>query len=313
MSVQRIVNYFCKKELSRYHYKVYGLHIGSALELPELIPARNTASEVDIGFGSIPEHLPEVRGSGVLFEASFNDFLFKYEGIGRIRVQNGNRIIIQAEKGALMSDIRLVLLGSGLGALLHQRGMLAIHGSAITNGRHTAIITGPSGVGKSSLAAGLFELGFSVIADDISVICENGNSQFKVAHGIPHLKLWKDVLNHLNHGNELTRVRPQLEKYRKPISLPAEETPGLSKVVVINPSNERDFSCSEVLGNEKFHLLRSNTYRLRYIDKMDRTEAHFRNLSRLVPSVQVVYVNRPYHPLNIFDFATYVSGIIFEA
>lgn len=143
----RFVTYLCSKSLIIYHYKVYGLLIGSELELPELSQVQNTEVDVSIGFGEVPEHLPEVRGSGVLFEAAKNDFLFKFEGIGRYRVQNGNRIIVQPEREASPSEIRLVLLGSSIGALLHQRGMLAIHGSAITDGNQTVILTGQSGVG----------------------------------------------------------------------------------------------------------------------------------------------------------------------
>lgn len=297
--------------MSKYYYKVYGLNIGSELELPELTPARNIQVDVAVDFGKVPEHLPEVNGSGILFEAAVNDFLFKFKGVGRFRVQNGNRIIIQADKEASPEDIRLILLGSSIGALLHQRGMLAIHGSAITDGRQTALFSGPSGVGKSTLAAGLHELGYSVIADDISVICEKGEKHFGIAHGIPHLKLWKDVLVHLNQADKLAKVRPQLDKYRKPIPLAEKEIPGLSKMVILSPSNNRDYSYSEVLGREKFHLLRSNTYRMQFIDKMDQTEVHFQNLSRLVNSIQMFDIRRPHNPLNIMEFAKYVSEIIF--
>lgn len=295
-----------------YYYKVYGLNISSELELPELNPVQDIKVDVTIGFGEVPEHLPEIRGSGVLFEAALNDFLFKFEGIGRYRVQNGSRIIIQPEKEALPADIRLVLLGSSIGALLHQRGMLAIHGSAITDGKQTVIISGPSGVGKSTLAAGLLELGYSVIADDVSVISKNGEQHFRVENGIPYLKLWKDVLVHLKQAGDLTKVRPQLEKFRKPIPVPEKETPNLSKLVILSPSNSADYSYSEILGRDKFHLLRNNTYRLQFIDKMNQTEVHFRNLSRLVNSVQIFQVNRPHNPLNILEFARYISEIIFK-
>ena len=298
--------------MNKYYYKVYGLTIGSELELPELTPAQNIKADVIIGFGKVPEHLPEVRGSGILFEAALNDFLFKFEGIGRYRVQYGKRITIQPEKEALPAEIRLVLLGSSIGALLHQRGMLAIHGSAITDGKQTAILSGQSGVGKSTLAAGLLELGYSVIADDISVIGQNGKQHFIVENGIPHLKLWKDVLVHLNQAEVLTKVRPQLEKYRKPIPVLEEETPSLSKMVILNVSNSKDFSCSEILGRDKFHLLRNNTYRLQFIDKMNQTEAHFRNLSQLVNSIQMFHVDRPGDPLNVREFAKYMSEIIFK-
>ena len=296
----------------RHYYKVYGLNISSEIELPELSPFPEIKADVSIAFGKVPEHLPEVRGSGILFEAAYNDFLFRFEGIGRYRVQDGSRITVQAEKEALPSEIRLLLLGSCIGALLHQRGMLAIHGSAVTDGKQTVIFSGQSGAGKSSLAAGLQELGFTVIADDISVIGQIGDQDFKVENGIPNLKLWKDVLVHLKQPDDLTKVRPLLEKYRKPIPVPDEETPGLSKIVILSPSNSRDFSYSEILGKEKFHHLRTNTYRLQFIDKMNQTEVHFRNLSRLVNSVQMFNVERPHNPLNILEFSTYISEIIFK-
>jgi hypothetical protein len=298
--------------LNRYHYKVYGLTIDSELELPELIPVQLVKAEVTIGFGNVPEHLPEVRGTGILFEAACDDFLFKFDGVGRFRVQGGDRIIVQAEKQALPSEIRLLLLGSSIGALLHQRGMLAIHGSAITDGKQTAILSGQSGVGKSSLAAGLLELGYSVIADDISVIGQNGKQHFMVERGIPHLKLWKDVLVHLNKGIDFAIVRPQLEKYRMPIPVWEGEIPNLSKIVLLRLSNSADYSYSEILGKDKFHLLRRNTYRLQFIDKMNQTEVHFRNLSRLVNSIQMFHADRPVDPLNLRGFANYISENFFK-
>lgn len=299
--------------MNSYPYKVYGLQISSELELPELTPVQHGKADVTVEFGKVPEHLPEVSGSGVLFEAAFNDFLFKFEGIGRYRVQDGKRIIIQPENEALPEEIRLVLLGSSIGALLHQRGMLAIHGSAITDGNQTTILSGQSGVGKSTLAAALLELGYSVIADDISVIGRNGRGHFSVERGIPHLKLWKDALVLLNKTGDFSKVRPQLEKYRMPIPFLEEETPRLSKMVVINPSNSKDFSYSEILGKDKFHQLRSNTYRLQFIDKMHQTEVHFHNLSRLVNAIQMFHAGRPNDAVNIMGFAESIAEIIFKS
>lgn len=283
----------------------------SELELPELIPAQPVEEDVTIVFGEVPEHLPEVRGSGVLFEATFNDFLFRFKGIGRYRVQSGRKIIIQPERDAVPSEIRLVLLGSSIGALLHQRGMLAIHGSAVTDGHRTAILSGQSGVGKSTLAAGMLELGYSVIADDISVIGLNGKKQFIVEQGIPHLKLWKDVLAHLDQADGLDKIRPRIEKYRKPIPVPEEGTPVLSKMVILSPSHSAEFIYSEILGKDKFHQLRDSTYRLQFIDKMDQTETHFRNLSRLVNSIQMFHASRPPDLQTMVEFAKKLSENIF--
>jgi len=253
-----------------------------------------------------------MRGSGVLFEATTNDFLFRFKGIGRYRVQNGKKIIIQPEQEAVPGEIRLILLGSCIGALLHQRGILALHGSAISDGRQTVILSGHSGAGKSTLAAALLELGYSVIADDISVIGFGEKQQFIVEHGIPHLKLWKDVLVHFNQNDDLEKVRPQLEKYRKPIPVPKEAAP-LTRIVILSPSNSTDFRYSEILGKDKFHHLRNNTYRLQFIDKLNQTEAHFHNLSRLVSSIQMFHAYRPQNLTKILEFAQVIAGVIFTS
>jgi len=295
-----------------YHYRVYGLNIGSELELPELVPGQPRQDDVTVRFGEVPEHLPIVRGSGVLFEASANDFLFKFKGIGRYRVQNGKTIVIHPEKEAFPEEIRLVLLGSSIGALLHQRGILALHGSAITDGHQTVIMSGPSGAGKSTLAAAFLELGYSVVADDISVIGLNEKQQFIVEPGIPFLKLWKDVLVHFNQPDGLAKVRPRLEKYRMPIPLPGEEVAPLTRMVILHPSNAKDLKYTEISGLGKFHQLRDHTYRLQFVDKLDQTEAHFRNLSQLVNSIQMFRANRPQNLQKVMEFAEHMSHFIFK-
>jgi len=299
--------------LSTYQYKVYGLTLSSELELPELIPAQITDPDVTITFGEVPEHLPVIKGSGVHYEAANKDFLFRFEGIGQFRVQNGNRITIQSEQNTHPEEIRLFLLGSNLGALLHQRGMLAMHGSAVSDGHNTTILSGKSGSGKSSLAAGLLELDYAVIADDISVICRNENQEFYVEKGIPHMKLWKDVLAHLNQPLDLKKVRPQLEKYKKPIDDKHVSTTALAKIVVLSSTNVPGFRHSDIFGADKFHALRNNTYRLQYIDKLNQTKTHFQSMSQLVSSIQMFHAQRPRSPLTVKEFAYYVSENIIKA
>ena len=58
------------------------------------------------------------------------------------------------------------------------------------------IIAGISGTGKSSLAAVLVRRGYPLLADDVSVIGFQDNEPV-VYPGIPHLKLWYDVMKKL--------------------------------------------------------------------------------------------------------------------
>ena len=51
------------------------------------------------------------------------------------------------------SDVRVFLLGSCIGALLHQRGILVLHAGAIHTDKGAVLFTGPWGIGKSTLLA----------------------------------------------------------------------------------------------------------------------------------------------------------------
>ena len=103
-----------------------------------------------------------------------------------------------------------------MGGLLHQKGVLPIHGSAIANDQDAYIIAGVSSSGKSSLAAAFSKMGFSLLTDDVSVIQFKDKKPF-VHPGTPYLKLWSDVIAHLNDDSDMQRVRPKLEKFYKPV------------------------------------------------------------------------------------------------
>ena len=88
--------------------------------------------------------------------------------------------------------------------------MLAI-GSADTQG--CIAIVGAKGAGKSTTAAALAKQGYPILADDIAVLTDCGNS-FLVHPGYPRLRLWKSAVNQL-YGDEkgLSRVFSQTDKH----------------------------------------------------------------------------------------------------
>ncbi|HER63305.1 MAG TPA: hypothetical protein ENO11_04945, partial [Desulfobacteraceae bacterium] len=248
--------------MGSFRYKVYGLVIDSEISLPELIMEKNKAPDVFIKLGMVPDQLEKPLGSGVLYEAGEDDFIFRLDNVARYRVREGRFITIQANKNAAPEEVRLFLLGSVMGALLHQRGMLALHGSAVVKNNRATIITGVSSAGKSSLAAGLYEKGYAILSDDITVINTGDASIPAVSPGIPHLKLWKDVLIYMNEGKSLERIRPRMEKYKKPVKQIGPDTnTKLCRIIVLATKNTPGFTMEEIRGAKKFSLLRSHTYR----------------------------------------------------
>jgi hypothetical protein len=116
------------------------------------------------------------------------------DGTARFLVLDGKKIIIQKENNAEDRDVRLLLFGSAMGALLYQRGWLPLHGCAVKAGDSAYIITGVSGAGKSALTAALLKRGYSVLSDDISPITAGDEGEPMVYPGLPFLMLWADVL-----------------------------------------------------------------------------------------------------------------------
>ena len=112
------------------------------------------------------------------------------EGIGRFRITDGERIGWQhADTGVSDQDIRTFLLGSAVGALLIQRGMLVLHGNALEKDGLAIVCLGHSGAGKSTLAYALMQQGWRLLADDLVAVTPEG----RVLPGIPRIKLWHDA------------------------------------------------------------------------------------------------------------------------
>lgn len=293
--------------MKKYRYTIFGLVIESEIELTGLIQSNATPPDTIIKLGKVPEHLEEIKNKGILYESSKNDFLFKFETVGRYRVKNGREIIVQPNKNATPEEIQLFLLGAAIGGLLHQRGILPIHGSAIATEKESFIIAGASSAGKSSLAAALSERGYSILTDDVSAIGFTKEQSF-VYPGTPYLKLWGDVLSYFNEVSELKRVRPKLEKYFKPVrSNPLPEHVMLKCIIILGVKNTPGFTLESINGADKFNQLWNNTYRMQYSENLDQGISQFNNLTKLVNCTKVIRVERPAYPLQINELADFIQ------
>lgn len=84
-----------------------------------------------IRYGVVPAILATVKKTGVRFQAAPGQLLLTVDGVARCLVQDGKEIIVEGAPESDDDSLRLFLLGSTLGALLQQRGMLTLHSSAI--------------------------------------------------------------------------------------------------------------------------------------------------------------------------------------
>ena len=195
-----------------YSYWVFGLQVTSELSLPELYAGAEPA-DVVIRRGPVPDDLPDAQAHGVLYQAAPGVFRLKVNGIARYLVTDGREIVVQADADADASAVRVFLLGSAMGALLLQRGILPLHTSAIESAGRCVAFAGNSGRGKSTLAAAFHGRGYRVLADDVLAVRDGRGVPPMAYSGSRELKLWADALDLLEiEADGLRRARPQVEK-----------------------------------------------------------------------------------------------------
>lgn len=291
-------------------YFAFGLEIESELPIPELLPGNpGLPNDVSIQFAEVPESLSAPSFSGVRFQGSANEFLLKVDNVAKYFVKDGNTILIEPLPNASEKDIRLFLMGSAVGALIHQRGMLPFHGSCVIIHNKVVIFSGISGAGKSTLAASFVKKGFPLITDDVCVIALDNETRPIVHPGYPQMKLWADSLEKIGEQSEnLVRVRDGIKKFSLPVRPHFHQTPELlSGIYIISTKNTEGFRVETVKGIEKFNILKNNTYRLNFIKGTGTTSSHFKHIEAMARLCFVKKIERPSKGFHLEDLCNLIE------
>lgn len=282
-------------------YRVHGLVLASEFDLPEL--ARRITGEqppdvvvrlasVPIDGQAIPTTLPGLRtidGSA----------LFEVENVGRYLVKEGREVFIDIRDGADPAVVRLFLFGSVMGTICHQRGLLALHASAVSLGDRVVAFTGPPGAGKSTMAAYCLAVagGGRLMADDIAVVSFRGPGDVVANPGMPSVKLWRDTLANLGHGSDdLVRDWFRADKFHVPADPATEPLPLACLYVLESDDAAGPARFTRLAGALAADAIIANTYRIEYIDAVGRRETHFRQCALLAQTTKVVRLARSRSP-----------------
>jgi hypothetical protein len=251
--------------------------------------------DVTIKRGVVPQSLDNPLFSGVRFQTSGQEFLLTVDKIARFYVINGNSITIDVFPYADISEVRLFLLGSAFGALIHQRGLLPFHGSSVKIGRSAIILSGHSGAGKSTLAAAFRQKGYLLLSDDVSVLSFSPEELPIVHPGYPQMKLWTDSILKLGDDpSSYSKIRQKIEKHNIPIKDSFWDQPlPLSKIYILGSSNLEKIKLEPIKGIEKFNLLKTHTYRFNFVAGKPMQTNHFKSLDQLARNVEVLKLTRP--------------------
>ena len=217
-------------------YRICGLTVASELELPGAVYAfpSPVGAQVFIRRDTVPASIDGATASGPTWEMDSDTFLLRVPRLARFLIRSGRDIAVEVEAGAIEQDVTGFVLGSVFGILLHQRGALVLHGSAVARNGRAIAICGHSGAGKSTLAAALCREGFSFVTDDLCVVGLDDDRQPVVLPDGRRLKLWKQSIDNLDlSARREEAVRESFEKYYiQPFDTP-DSPPRLSAVYIL--------------------------------------------------------------------------------
>ncbi len=241
-------------------------------------------------------------------------FVFFYSDGVRFAVERrGHEVWGDWPQNYTLEDACTYLLGPVIGFVLRLRGMTCLHASAVAVDKHAIALVGFPGAGKSTAAAAFAHRGFSVVADDVVALVEDGQN-FLVPPGYPRVNLWPDSVRALFGSEEaLPQITPTWDKrymalgkkslgfVAKPLPLGAiyflgERDPALGAPVV-----------EEFAGGNALAELVANTY-VNYLLDREMRSREFDVLGRVVNGIPIRRVRPQADPSTVFSLCEAIAA-----
>jgi len=277
-------------------YRVAGLAVASEIELPGAIAAARPAGAPDIVVrsGQVPAALEQASARGATWEIAGDKFLFRVPDVARFLLTGGREIVVEAAPGMEAADVAIFLVGTVLGILLHQRGQVVLHASAVRVSGKAVLFCGPSGAGKSTLAAALVQRGFPLVTDDFCAITVSGAGGVVVQPDGRNLKLWAQAVQKLDLAERRgARVRNRLEKFFvEPAAVYSEPLP-LGTVYALRearPPLKAGIERPNVV--DAALVLRRSAYRPALVNRMGQKADYFRAATAIANVAGIFHLTR---------------------
>ncbi|MFB2895114.1 hypothetical protein ACE1CI_19580 [Aerosakkonemataceae cyanobacterium BLCC-F50] len=273
-----------------FSYTAYGLQIRSTLPIPEFIVSSGEP-DVVIRLGQV-ECLPFVIDPDVRFQFREQEACFIYEDVGAFLVQQGREIVIDPAPRVEERVLRLFILGPIIAMLLHQRGLLLLHASAVVVNNSVVAFLGDSGWGKSTTAAALHTLGYGILTDEILAIVSC--FEYPIAlPAFPQLKLWPEAAIFLgNDPKKLPRVHPQSDKRTCHANRKFPQRPlPLKRIYVLVEGLHQEIE--PLQPQNAFIELVRHSYAARFLKATGAASLHLHHCAKLASSVSICSLIRP--------------------
>ena len=278
-------------------YRAFGFSIMSEIPLPQL-PQLDIEVETNIDIVITKDDLTkkwmELVEEKHVFFVKKNLMMYKFGEVAIFAVQDGNRIIVSPLKDFDEDTAGIVILGTCMGAILMQRKVLPLHGSAIEiNGKAYAFV-GDSGAGKSTLARAFINKGHRLLTDDVIAVSLKSNTPY-VTPSYPQQKLWRDSLNSFGiKTDDFKSLLGRENKFCVPVSSNYFTEPlPLAGIVELVKTEAKDISIRPIEDLKRFYTFYYHTYRNFVIHKSGLMDWHFHTSAKILKQIEMYQLQRP--------------------
>lgn len=290
-------------------YRAFGLKIRSEFPLNQLPSVQSEHYDVSI----VQADLRELAATRSDPYRSDMEVYFSVPDLARFCITNGSLIRVDCTEEASRSRLAVYLMGSCMGAILVQRGAMLLHGSCVTDGKRSVLISGESGAGKSTAAAEFLKRGWKLVTDDVACILDKDGCPM-IQSSYPSQKLWQDALDRYERKeNDIHSLYFSEEREKFGVNVSGSFYDGvcpLSLIVRLLPA-DRPCYIGPIDGMAKVDQLLRNTYRAYFISEQNRP-LHFQRcvtLSAKVPMALVIRENGRQCADTLYDLIiNYLEG-----
>lgn len=305
-----------KVRLKTQLYHAFGFNIQSDIDLLELplIIIEENEPQIIIEISDLTSIWKELSDKNKSFVIKKEFIMFKIQAVGIFLVQKGREILYSPLADADEDLIRLYLLGTCMGAILMQRRVLPLHGSAIAiDGKAYAII-GDSGAGKSTLASSLLNKGYQLISDDVIPVTLNEEKLPLITPAYPQQKLWLESLNEFGmDANGYKQIFNRETKYAVPVKNQfVSQKLQLSGVFELVKSDTAEIILNPIHKLNSLQTLFKHTYRNFFIAQMGLMEWHFNITVAMAEKINLYQLSRPANRFTSHELAEEIINAIKE-
>ena len=294
-------------------YQTFGLTISSEVPLQELIPS-SISHNVDVVIEKAdlyPIWIKQFEEDN-FYVIKPNQLMLYVPEVAIFCIENGNKITVSPFDENSEDEIRLYLLGTCMGAVLMQRKILPLHGSAIEIEGKAYAILGDSGAGKSTLAKAFLNRGYKLLTDDVIAVTFSDQQEPFVMPSYPQQKLWKESLT--SFQLESNQFKPLIDRETK-YAVPAvsqflnEKLPFAGMYELVITENDA-ISITEITNLERFHTVFNQTFRNFFLPESGLMEWHFEISANLVSKVPIFKIERPSTIFTAYELTEIILSTI---